>query len=388
MNFIRRFFERPQQMWIRRANFQIHLWVGIVLALYVMVIGVSGSILVLRIELGALSGANPWESRRAPEPRVDITAVVRNLTSHYPGFRIASVIAPGKTEPTYIARLWGRGQIRVGVDAGTGEVLGEIKRGPSWLDTVEKLHVSLFASRNGRILNGVGAAFLLAMCITGLINWWPGVRNWKRALKVDFGRSWRRINFDLHSAAGFWTLAIISFWAVSGVYFAWPREIFALVNRISPIVNSKPPVVEVPARNEVSDPDLAGLIKHAYALDPGTTFAGVEFPFNRRAPITILMRRGNGLSREYEDTLYFDPYTGGYLTTWKYGVDQSFGDWFIWSQVPLHFGVYWGLGVKIIWALLGLAVPTLALTGLLMYWNRTLRKKWKRLRAEPQFPPE
>jgi uncharacterized iron-regulated membrane protein len=124
MNFVHRFFERPQQMWIRRANFQIHLWVGIVLALYLMVIGVSGSILVLRIELGALSGANPWESRRAPEPHVDITAVVRSLTSHYPGFRIASVIAPGKTEPTYIARLWGRGQIRVGVDAGTGEVLG------------------------------------------------------------------------------------------------------------------------------------------------------------------------------------------------------------------------------------------------------------------------
>jgi len=387
MNFVRRFFERPQQMWIRRANFQIHLWVGIVLALYLMVIGVSGSILVLRIELGALSGANPWESRRAPEPRVDITAVVRNLTYHYPGFRIASVIAPGKTEPTYIARLWGRGQMRVGVDAGTGEVLGEIKRGPSWLDTVEKLHVSLFASRNGRILNGVGAAFLLAMCITGLINWWPGVRNWKRALKVDFGRSWRRINFDLHSAAGFWTLAIISFWAVSGIYFAWPREIFALVNRISPIVNSKPPVVEVTARNEVSDPDLDALVKRAYVLDPGTTFAGVEFPFNRRAPITILMRRGNGLSREYEDTLYFDPYTGEHLTTWRYGVNQSFGDWFIWSQVPLHFGVYWGLGVKIIWAVLGLAVPTLAVTGLLMYWNRTLRKKWKRLRVEPQFPP-
>ena len=387
MNFVRRFFQRPHQTWIRRVNFQIHLWVGIVLALYLIVIGVSGSILVLRIELGALTGANPWESRRAPELRADITAVVRNLTTHYPGFRIVSVTAPGKTEPNYIARLLGRTQIRVAVDAGTGEVLGDVKRGPAWLDIVEKLHVSLFASRTGRILNGVGAAFLLLICISGLINWWPGVRSWKRALKVDFGRSWRRINFDLHSATGFWTLAIISFWAVSGVYFAWPREIFAFVNRISPIVNSTPPVVEVTARSEMSEPDLDGLVKRAYALDPGTTFAGVEFPFNRRAPIKILMRRGNGLSREYEDTLYFDPYTTAHLATWRYGVNQSLGDWFIWSQVPLHFGVYWGLGVKIIWAVLGLAVPALAVTGLLMYWNRTLRKKWKRLRAEPQFPP-
>ena len=386
MNFLRRFFRRPRETWIRRANFQIHLWVGIVLALYLIVIGVSGSILVLRIELGALTGANPWESRKAPTPRTDISAVVRNLTARYPRFRIVSIIAPGKTEPNFIARLLGRTQIRVGVDRDTGEVLGDVQRGPAWLDTVEKLHVSLFASRNGRILNGVGGAFLLLMCITGLINWWPGVRNWKRALKVDFGRSWRRINFDLHSAAGFWTLAIISFWAVSGVYFAWPREIFAMVNRISPIVNSKPPLVEVTARNEMSEPDLDELVKRAYALDPGATFAGVEFPFNRRAPIEILMRRGNGLSREYEDTLYFNPYNGEYLATWQYGVNKSFGDWFIWSQVPMHFGVYWGVGVKIIWAVLGLVVPTLAVTGLLMYWNRTLRKQWKRLREEPQFP--
>jgi len=387
MKFLRAFWRHPQQIWIRKINFQIHLWLGIVLALYLVLIGVSGSILVLRIELGAVTGANPWESRMPPAPRVDIDSVVRSLTARYPGLRIVSVIAPGKTEPNFIARLLGRGQIRVAVDAGTGDVLGAAKRGATWLDVVERLHTSLFLSRNGRILNGVGGAFLLLMCITGSVNWWPGVRNWKRALQVDFRRSWRRINFDLHSAAGFWTLALISFWAVSGVYFAWPRQVFALVNRISPIVNSKPPLVEVAARREMNQPDLAELVKRAYALDPGTTFAGVEFPFNRRAPIQILMRRGNGLSREYEDTLYFDPYTGSHLKTWRYGVNQSLGDWFIWSQVPLHFGVYWGVGVKIIWAVLGLAVPTLAVTGLLMYWNRTLRKTWKRLRAEPQSPP-
>src|ERR1700693_593881 len=386
MSLLKTFLHHPQKIWIRKINFQVHLWVGIVLALYLIVIGVSGSILVLRIELGALTGANPWESRKAPESRVDITAVIRNLTNRYPRFRIVSVTAPGKNNPTFIARLLGRTQIRVGVDPDTGEILGEVKRGPAWLDTVEKLHVSLFASRNGRIINGIGAVFLLAMCITGIINWWPGVRNWKRALKVDFGRSWRRINFDLHSAAGFWTLAIISFWAVSGVYFAWPRETFELVNRVSPIVNSKAPIVEVTARSEGGDPDLGGLVKPADERDPGTTFAVVKFPFNRRAPIKILMRRGNGLSREYEDTLYFDPYTSAHLVTWQYGVNKSLGDWFIWSQVPLHFGVYWGLGVKIVWAILGLAVPMLAVTGLLMYWNRTLRKIWKRLRAEPQFP--
>ncbi|HLK19656.1 MAG TPA: PepSY-associated TM helix domain-containing protein [Bryobacteraceae bacterium] len=381
MTFVARFWRHPRQVWIRKVNFQIHLWLGIALALYLVVIGVTGSLLVVRIELGAMTGANAWETSEPVTPRVSVSEVIRNLHARYPGFRVLSVRAPGKTEPHYIARLLGAGQIRVAVDAGTGEVLPQIKRGAAWLDVVERLHTNWFLSRKGRVLNGVGGALLLLMCVTGLVNWWPGIRSWKRALKVDFRRSWRRVNFDLHSATGFWTLALISFWGISGIYFAWPRQVFNFVNRISPIVNSKPPAVEVTARGEMPNPDLDALEKRAWALDPGTTLAGVEFPFNRRAPMQILMRRGNGLSREYEDTLYFDPYTGEHLKTWRYGVNQSLGDWFIWAQVPLHFGVYWGVGFKIVWALLGLAVPTLAVTGLVMYWNRSLSKTWSRIKV-------
>jgi uncharacterized iron-regulated membrane protein len=40
---------------------------------------------------------------------------------------------------------------------------------------------------------------------------------------------------------------------------------------------------------------------------------------------------------------------------------------------PLHFGTLWGLGPKILWAFLGMSLPTLTVTGLLMYWNRKLR---------------
>ena len=44
MTFLQRYFHRPQQVAVRRLNFQVHLWVGIILTLYMIVIGVSGSI--------------------------------------------------------------------------------------------------------------------------------------------------------------------------------------------------------------------------------------------------------------------------------------------------------------------------------------------------------
>ena len=387
MNFLRRLLHRPQQLWIRRLNFQIHLWTGIILGLYILMMGVTGSILVFSVELENLAGTKPWHTMKASEPFTDIGTVMNNLRAAYPHFQIVSVMAPVDTNPTFEGNLQGRRRIKVALDPKTGQILGEFPRGAPWLSAIQQLHVSLFVSRSGRILNGIGAAFLLLLCFTGLVNWWPGVRNWKRALAVNFRRNWRRINYDLHSATGFWTLAIISLWAVSGIYFAWPELVFGLVNRISPIVTAKPPAVTVrPESLDAKPADLGRLVRQASAMDPGTTFRGVIFPYGRTAPLEILMMRGQGLGREYEDTLYFDPYTGAHLATWQYGVNQSLGDWFIWSQVPLHFGVYWGLGIKIVWAILGLAAPLLAITGLLMYWNRELRKKWKRLTAAPQIP--
>ena len=60
------------------------------------------------------------------------------------------------------------------------------------------------------------------------------------------------------------------------------------------------------------------------------------------------------------------------------GVNESVGDWLIWLQIPLHVGTSWGLAVKGLWALAGLALPLLASTGLVMYWNRVLRHQLKR----------
>jgi uncharacterized iron-regulated membrane protein len=379
--FLRRYFHRPQQLTFRKLNFQVHLWAGIALTLYLIVIGVSGSILVFRAELERLCGLKLWQGIHAQGQLADIAAVVENLRAAYPRSHIVSVETPNQSNSTFVAILEGRGErIKVACDPTGGKILGEFPTAPSWLDVVAELHEGLLIHRTGRLWNGAGAVCLLLLNATGMVIWWPGIRNWKRALKVDPRRSWRRINFDLHSAAGFWTILIVSFWALSGIYFAWPRQVFLFVNSISPVITARPPVITISPESGASAPGLAALVEMARRVDPGTQLSGISFPYNRRTPIAILMRRRDTPGREYMDTVYLNPYTGQYISTWRYGVNQSLGDWIVWSQVPLHFGTYWGWTVKLIWALAGLAIPLLALTGLVLYWNRVLRRKWKRLR--------
>ena len=385
MTFLQQFVRRPQKLWLRQLNFQLHLWVGIILALYMILIGVTGSVLVFRTELEGLSGLNPWHNLPAAGPLADLTTVLANVQAAYPKARIISVFTPTDGEPTFIAHVQDldrdRTEIRVAAHPLTGRILGEFPAYDSWLKVVTRLHETLLIGRNGRRINGGGAAFLLLLNITGLVVWWPGIQTWTRALKVDFRRTWRRVNFDLHRAVGFWTLAISSIWAISGIYFGWPAQTFAWVEKISPIVAVRPPLVSVQPQRGASPPDLHALISQASLLDPGTTLMGVAFASNRRAPLRILMRRRPGPGYEYADNLFFDPYDGRYLATWRYGINQTLGDWFIWLQIPLHFGTYWGTSVKILWALAGLTIPLLTVTGALMYWNRSLRRKWKHLRA-------
>jgi uncharacterized iron-regulated membrane protein len=381
MEFFRHFLRRPRQLGLWKFNFQVHLWLGIIIALYLVVIGVTGSILVFRDELEALAGLNPWQSLQTTEPFADITEVIRNVQAAYPGRPVISVYTPTETDPVFEATVQGQlERITVAAHPKTGAVLGVVPSMHSWLSVVRDLHVNLMVGPKGRAANGIGGALLVLLNITGLVIWWPGIKSWKRALKIDFRRTWRRVNYDLHNAVGFWTLALVTFWGISGFYFGWSREVFLFVDRISPIISARPPVVTV---KPVSDPvalDLKSILVRAYVLDAGTSLEGIQFPYNRRAPLEIYMRRGNHSGAEYMDTLYFNPWDGSHIRTWRYGVNESLGDWFIWLQIPLHYGTYWGRGIKALWALLSLMIPLIAITGIIMYWNRVLRRKWKRLK--------
>src|SRR5215468_1920598 len=59
MTVWQRCVQQPQNVWLRKAIFQIHLWSGIAIGLYVLMVSVTGSIIVYRNELYAAATRDP-----------------------------------------------------------------------------------------------------------------------------------------------------------------------------------------------------------------------------------------------------------------------------------------------------------------------------------------
>lgn len=107
----------------------------------------------------------------------------------------------------------------------TGTILvhGNELAGWPFVRRLANLHENLMGGRPGHLVNGVGAICLTVLCLTGAVIWWPGLKNWRRSITIDRRVHFARLNWDLHSALGFWFGPFVLLWAVSAIYFCFPR---------------------------------------------------------------------------------------------------------------------------------------------------------------------
>ena len=184
------------------------------------------------------------------------------------------------------------------------------------------------------------------------------------------------MNWELHSAAGFWTVGLLSIWALSGFYFGYSAQVIDWVNRFSPLSQVEAPVSKLTGSKEFRAVDE--LVSKSRQLAPHNYFYGVQMPAGKQGVYIVFMARVDHVEKRECDYLYFNQHSGDYLKTWRRGVNASLGDAVISAMVPLHFGSFGGVWVKALWCLLGLTPALMLVTGAIMWWRRTLRRRYQR----------
>ena len=320
MTYWQRWIMQPQTVWLRKAIFQLHLWSGIGFGLYVLFVSITGSVLVYRNELYRAATRDPIIVTQ-PGSRLTDEQLKLAAGRAYPGYSVLNLLrARNPDQAVAISFQGGGGPKNRLFNPYTGADLGDaVPLGIKLVSKLIELHDELLGGATGRLVNGVGALLVLAMAFTGIVVWWPGIRTWRRSLTVPRNAGWPRFIWGLHSMMGFWTLAFILVFGISGAYLCYPQ------------------------------------------------------PFEHLADV-------------------IEPLTEANLRT-------RFADRVIYWLAYLHFGRVNGIGIpcsgpglcdqatKAVWALFGLAPAVMFVTGLLMWWNRVVRKKLKRLPTRPAASP-
>ncbi|HWB95493.1 MAG TPA: PepSY-associated TM helix domain-containing protein, partial [Bryobacteraceae bacterium] len=94
MGFVQQYVRQPQKLWLRKALFQIHLWLGIGIGLYIIAIGLTGSILVFKEEAVASLVPKLPPSADVSGPQANVSTVISKMRGAYPKDRLFLVSFP------------------------------------------------------------------------------------------------------------------------------------------------------------------------------------------------------------------------------------------------------------------------------------------------------
>ena len=232
----KRWLRQPKSLWLRKALFQIHLWTGVALGLYVLVISISGSAIVFRNELYKSLWPGP-RTVAISGPALTHDQLRSAARRAYPQYKVSWIWDTTRRNQAanQAVEIWmdreGRRKERL-FDPYTGQDLGESRPySIQLLAWLADLHINLLGGKVGRIVNGVGAIFIVIISITGAVIWWPGVRTWRRGLAMQPASNWKLFNWELHSVIGFWMLPVVFVFGVVGIYAGIPGPFRALMSR-------------------------------------------------------------------------------------------------------------------------------------------------------------
>lgn len=228
----RRWLARPQSIGIRKFLFQIHLWTGLTVCIYVAVVSISGSALIFRRELSSTLFHRKIVLASSDRPRLSAEELERSVARAYPGNEILSVIEPRNADQPYgVVLAQGTTRFERLFDPHTGANLGDprsiFERALDWL---ADLHDNLLSGVTGRSINGMGSTMVVLLSISGAIIWWPGIKNWRRSTRIMWRARFARVNWDVHSAVGFWCSLLVLTWGISGIYLCFPGTFDFLLN--------------------------------------------------------------------------------------------------------------------------------------------------------------
>jgi uncharacterized iron-regulated membrane protein len=377
---------RKAAIWTARNLFyQTHLRLGLFLGLYLVMMGLTGSLLVFGREIDRYLNPHLWEVEVKGQ-RLPLSQILSAFEKQYPAWkgRYTYINFPVELNQPYTIRLGPNraDQVDVFMDPYSGAVLGARTRASSFYGFLCYLHFYLFLGQTGWLLNGWGALLTLLLLFAGIWLWWPARRAgravWKARFSVRTGAGLPRTLYDLHNAAGVYPFVFSLLFAITAVEFAFPEPFRNAVYGLTGTPVEAKLTVAVPGQHRLpvdvlvhtADQVLAGRIRR------------VSFPGTREAPLMVRKEWDDWNRTRNHANIAVDPFAGRVISIEDTRNAPMARKLILWC-IPVHFGIWGGLATRLAYVFFGLAWVAAFLTG---FWHWLLRRR--RAQNRPVKMPE
>lgn len=363
---------------MRNFWFQFHKWIGLLLAVLIIPISLTGSALVWHDGLEKLLHPARFATT-ADAPKLHVSAyAVAAQAALSPGERIASIRFE-KGEPIAVSATRPRDPNATGrpvrtllwLDPADARVLDKAGSNEGVVHIMHVLHGSLMVPGVGRQIVGWVGVFMAISCISGIWLWWPTVGSWLRGLR------WQRqpsINSNLHHVTGFWVAIPLFILSLTGAWISFPQFFGALsgasVQQGPSQADRMARMRAQPLENPAQSLDQVVARATSMAKQEGT-LASVEWPTDLKAQWTLSYgKAGTVALDDATGAPELEPFTQRPETTAR-------------LMRRIHDGTGMGLFWQVVIFIGGIIPALLAITGILMWWRtRGWRGKVARRQAE------
>lgn len=353
---------------VRKILFQIHMWVGLVLGLLLVALGLSGSILVYDDAIAAFLAPPPHATAQgAPLPLDRIIDAARASTTTRGPATVTPASEAGTPAMVRIGAT-GRGAgggagrapaAQIYVDPVSGAVLGTNAAGlPPILAFSHQLHGNFLMGQSGRRFVGWLGLGMVLLGISGIVLWWPKKGQWRNAVIVRRAARGLRFHRELHGMLGIWMYVVFIAVSFSGMALAWPQLMG--VPGMGANARAVPTVEPLPGAHAIGADAAVRLVQ---ARAPDMVLRTVTVPPRRALeegqPITVSFFSHGAVNA----TAYIDP-----LRARVMAVRDPSSSVMAWQR-PVHQGLL-GPVWRFLVFLSGFLPAIFVFTGVVMWWKK------------------
>ena len=201
MTYWQRWIQQPQTAWLRKATFQLHLWSGIGIGLYLLMVSVTGSILVYRNELYRAATPDPVivaeSGARLTDEQLKAAA-----TRAYPGYTVLAVGRPPSPIKPSVFPSSAMPAVKIASSIRTRERIWAIRcrSASGWFPSSFSYTTICSPGKRAAWSTASARSWWLVVAFTGIVVWWPGIKTWRRSLTVPRNVGWQRFTLGLAPA--------------------------------------------------------------------------------------------------------------------------------------------------------------------------------------------